>query len=639
MGQGILELDRDVRTELREWLDGLSGIARKVNEGAPLTDVLDVIAATTCELTGYDFSAILLPNEQRTALLIVGSCGMRPEYIREVNSRRPIRIGPSEQGEAPTSRAFRYQRPVHIRDLWSASSCAPWEAVAHEQGNRSLLSLPLIGSQGPRGALNCYTRVPRDFSGDDVVFMETLANQAALAIEAATLHAGARARNERLDNANRELRTQRDALRQADEAHQELMRLVLDGRELDDLASALAGIVSSIVVVSDGHGCVLAASPWEFPQMLRRYVTAPAVSDACAEIGQEQEPRTELLRIPVSERGAGLPALVVPVSLDGEVVARLWAVHPRADIPHTAAERRIVEGAALVVALMIAKQRTAHEAEWRVSRDLLDELLLRGNRIDATVVHEWGRRFGVDLREPHVLLVAGPDSTGSPPAGAAGPTSELSARVLLGRVRQVLNELPIRAVATARGSEAVVLVPAGEDEGGRRSPGELAGFLLRALRHPDGQDLCVVISPECEQVDDYPKAYDIAHRALGLATMDGRAKGVVDVRRLGVYRLLLNAARPAELTRFARDLLGPLERYEAKHAGEILRTLEAFLDMGGSPAGAAQRLFVHSNTVRYRIRRVEELLGVSLAKDEDRLQLKLALMIRTMTQGGSGPGG
>ncbi|MQA84095.1 MAG: GAF domain-containing protein [Streptosporangiales bacterium] len=637
MGQGVLELGRDVRAELRAWLDGLSGIARKVNEGAPRSELADVIASTTCDLTGYDFSAILLPNEQRTALLIVGSCGMRPEYIREINARRPIRIGPSDQGEAPTSRAFRYQRPVHIKDVWEATSCAPWEAVAHEQGNRSLLSLPLITSRGTLGALNCYTRVPRDFSGEDVVFMETLANQAALAIEAATLHSTERARIARLDSLNRTLREQQDVLRTAERAHGELMRLVLQDRDLDDLTFSLARTTSSIVLITDEHDTVTAASSRDLPEALLRHVVgAPEPPGGSAEDGG-YVPFAHARRIPVSERGAGLPALVVPVLLAGEEVARLWAVRPRAGEPHTPAERRIVERAAIVVALVISKRRTAQEAGWRASRDFLDELLVHRDRVDASAVLERGRRLGTDLRKPHVLLVAG-SVPGSGPAssdGADDSTRELRARVLLGRVQQVLGEVSVPAVATVRGgpgsSEAIVLFPAAEDRGGGRSPTEVAKLLVRALRHPAGRAMSVAISPECEKVDDYPSAYDSARRALSLATAHTRGDGIVDVRRLGVYRILLNVSQPAELARFAEDLLDPLERYEAKHGGELLRTLRVFLDAGGSATSAGEELFVHPNTVRYRIHRAEQLLGVALGKDEDRLQVKLALMIREIT--------
>ena len=54
-------------------------------------------------------------------------------------------------------------------------------------------------------------------------------------------------------------------------------------------------------------------------------------------------------------------------------------------------------------------------------------------------------------------------------------------------------------------------------------------------------------------------------------------------------------------------------------------TLRAYLDCFGDVAAAAQRLHVHPNTVRYRVRRIEKLLGTSLADPDVRLLLSLSL--------------
>lgn len=624
MAERVLEFDRDVRAELRTWLDGLSGIARRVNEAASFSELLGEVAATTCGLTGYDFCAILLPDERRTTLLIHGSYGLRPEYVSEVNARRPIRVGPTDHGEAPTSRAFRYQRPVHVKDLWLDPSCAPWESVGHEQGNRSLLSLPLITSRGTLGALNCYTRQLRDFSGDDIVFMETLANQAALAIETATLRSRERATIERLDSLNRQLREQHASLRQAEHAHQEHMRLLLEDHGLDDLVSSLAQVTSSSVLIVDCHGKPLAVDPPEAPAALRRYTCQPWAGDG-AVTGVRQEPFAEAVRVPLDGSGAGLPGLVAPVLLGGEVAAHLWSVKTQSGGRHSGAEQRIVERAAVITALVLSRQRIAQEAEWRVSRDLLDELLLRGDRLEPEGVLAWAHRLGVDLLRPHVLLVVGSPGSGrvEPPHGAAGPERG----PLLNRVQQVLQAASVPGVATARGGEGIVLVPAEAADRGQRSSGELARLLLRGLRSPTDGQLSVAISPECEQVKDYPAAYDSARRALRLLAASGGGR-ILDVRRLGIYRVLLNASRPAELARFAREVLAPIERHDARHKAELVPTLRGFLKSGGSAATTAKELFVHTNTVRYRIRRVEELLGISLANEEERLQVTLALMVQ-----------
>ncbi len=73
----------------------------------------------------------------------------------------------------------------------------------------------------------------------------------------------------------------------------------------------------------------------------------------------------------------------------------------------------------------------------------------------------------------------------------------------------------------------------------------------------------------------------------------------------------------------ARSVFGPL----AAHGGDLLATLEAWFDHGQSLEGAARALFVHANTVRYRLAKVEELTGHSPTQPRDAYLLRLALTL------------
>jgi DNA-binding PucR family transcriptional regulator len=57
----------------------------------------------------------------------------------------------------------------------------------------------------------------------------------------------------------------------------------------------------------------------------------------------------------------------------------------------------------------------------------------------------------------------------------------------------------------------------------------------------------------------------------------------------------------------------------------LAETLRVYLDSFGDVAAAAQFLHVHPNTVRYRVRKIEEYLGASLADPDARLLLSLSL--------------
>jgi purine catabolism regulator len=99
---------------------------------------------------------------------------------------------------------------------------------------------------------------------------------------------------------------------------------------------------------------------------------------------------------------------------------------------------------------------------------------------------------------------------------------------------------------------------------------------------------------------------------------------------LGTYRLLLSMADPDALRAFADSMLGPLDAYDRDHNGELLVSLEAFLEHNARWETAAAQLYVHRHTLRYRMRKVEELSGRDLSSSFDRMEFWLALRARDL---------
>ena len=79
-------------------------------------------------------------------------------------------------------------------------------------------------------------------------------------------------------------------------------------------------------------------------------------------------------------------------------------------------------------------------------------------------------------------------------------------------------------------------------------------------------------------------------------------------------------------------MLGPIESGEGEYGGELLRSLEAFVEHNGQWERAARELFCHRHTLRYRIRRVEQLTGRDLSSARDRIEFWLALKARELVR-------
>jgi DNA-binding PucR family transcriptional regulator len=91
------------------------------------------------------------------------------------------------------------------------------------------------------------------------------------------------------------------------------------------------------------------------------------------------------------------------------------------------------------------------------------------------------------------------------------------------------------------------------------------------------------------------------------------------------YERLLDSVPAPVLRSFRERLLGPLAEYDARHSAELLPTLRSFLACDGSWSACASRMYVHVNTVRYRIGRIETITGRDLSALPDRVDFFLAL--------------
>ena len=94
---------------------------------------------------------------------------------------------------------------------------------------------------------------------------------------------------------------------------------------------------------------------------------------------------------------------------------------------------------------------------------------------------------------------------------------------------------------------------------------------------------------------------------------------------LPLHEMLLASAPAAALRLLSHRLLGPLQEYDDRHNAELVGTLRSFLACDGSWSACASLMYVHVNTVRYRIGRIEALTGRDLSALADRVDFFLAL--------------
>ncbi|MEH1017443.1 helix-turn-helix domain-containing protein [Micromonospora sp. CPCC 206060] len=109
--------------------------------------------------------------------------------------------------------------------------------------------------------------------------------------------------------------------------------------------------------------------------------------------------------------------------------------------------------------------------------------------------------------------------------------------------------------------------------------------------------------------------------------------GVRCAGEITTHALLIAGVPTATRNSFHERVLGPVLEYDRRYRANLVRTLSVFLEFGGSWSQCARQLHLHVNTLRYRMKRIEELTGRDLGRFDDRVDLYLALRIHQPAPG------
>jgi purine catabolism regulator len=377
------------------------------------------------------------------------------------------------------------------------------------------------------------------------------------------------------------------------------------------------------------------------------------VSDALQLEVRERARRRDARAFLPSAGVDGSRGLALPVAADGGAAGtasvrmpEAWLVVLKDSGPLTDFDRLTLHQAVTIVALELLRARVAGDTERRLAGNLLalvvsgelagPELSRRleplgvSDKVAALVVERPGNGrgpsapfeaiLGSALRDdnvPALVASAGPLTCA---LVAALPEDELFA--VAGRVGDRLAVELELSVCVGAGRA----VPAGE---ARRSFHE-ARCAVEAIGLGLGAGAAAGESGRGRRASGGSNGSAANGSGAHHGSSPSEGSRVATYKDLGSFQLLLSLQDDEALRLFCDSILGPIEASEGHYGGELMRSLEAFIEENGQWERAARRLYCHRHTLRYRIRRVEELTGRDLRTARDRIEFWLALRGREL---------
>ncbi|WP_182057197.1 CdaR family transcriptional regulator [Pantoea sp. ME81] len=376
----------------------------------------------------------------------------------------------------------------------------------------------------------------------------------------------------------------------------------LDARLAQDIVARTMQIIDSNVNVMDARGRIIGSGDRERIGELHEGALLVLSQGRVVDIDEAVAKHLHGVR----------PGINLPLRIDGEIVGVIGLTGQPAALRHYG------ELVCMTAEMMLEQARLLH----MLAQDsrLREELVLNLIRSDtlSPALSEWAQRLGIDLNQPRVVAVVEVDS------GQLGVDSAMSELQHL----QTLLTTPDRdnLIAIVSLTEMVVLKPAlnahgryDQDDHRRR-----VEQLLQRMKESGQVRMRIALGNFFTGPGSIARSYRTARTTM----MVGKQR--MPEQRSFFYQdlvlpVLLDSLRGGWQ---ANELARPLAKLKANdNNGLLRRTLVAWFSHNVQPSATARALFIHRNTLEYRLNRISELTGLNLGNFDDRLLLYVALQL------------
>jgi GAF domain-containing protein len=472
---------------------------------------------------------------------------------------------------------------------------------AEEEKYQSLCAAPLTAKSGQViGVISLHVEAPREFTRADSEFV----------VHAATLVAGA------IENA----RLYQDTRRRLAlvEGLSDLARAVSSASTLEGLLPAVARHAQRlleasccyVLIADDEGGRLLPGAVWPADAAAPRSLNSNELGielALSARAGTAEAGR----RMAAALWGPDVEgrALVVPMVAADELVGAL-ALRLPGERRIDAEQREIAGSIANQAAVAIKKvQLIDRLTERNAIKDLLEDLS-HGTATPGEL-EQRAKSLGCDLSTAHLVLQAAPR-----PGPSESSWESVAESLELAASRAFPGSLFDRRDAAVRG----LIRLNGNDEAAAERLREIHRKLTP--KHP----LAIGLSNRCQGAAAFRTGFGEAEHAVVAASVVSSEPGVIAFDDLGAYKYLLKVSQDGRVRDRRGEALQRLAEYDERHRSQLLLTLEEYLRRRGNIAAAATTLYVHPNTLRQRLRRIQDLTGLDVAR-EDWLMIEIELKL------------
>ena len=420
---------------------------------------------------------------------------------------------------------------------------------------------------------------------------------------------------------------QNKILQKLEQAHKKLMDLALNGSPLEELCKETGKLISNPVAIMNLEGRLIVNEDCPDKHKFGLFFSEGSIEIKKEKLrfGNIKEVKYSLEYTADREKTLTIKAIRIPICADKYTYGHIVAI---INNPIFEPDILIMERAATIAALEFTKRKAIFEIEKGYYNEFLEILLSCDFESEEEIVKR-GRLFNINLGKPTAVIMINDQSFKEiedipPQMDFNGPRSKEDLLKAINNYKGCQDGHNF--IAGIKGNNVVVVTSISEDNTTCSLKDNITALFnhLKETINPEMQ-LKIGVGKPYDNIRNINRSFQEAREALKICQFSFKTN-VVFFEDLGFYKILSEKNR-GDLEHFVEELLRPVFEYDRTKKGDLLNTLETYFATNRNLKLTSTRLFTHYNTILYRIKKIEDLTGISLANPDNALNLEIAINI------------
>ncbi len=302
----------------------------------------------------------------------------------------------------------------------------------------------------------------------------------------------------------------------------------------------------------------------------------------------------------------------------------------------TPLDNMLIESYAHIIALDFVKKLSLYNMESNYKLEFFDDLLSDNeNRQKRAIERGKTFEFYKTLKYTVIVILLKDIYASNKLVSNKGSSSQGSISDLLfitGRIAKLHGE---RIVYVDKSDRILILYGSERNKNSQTIKSEVINFCQKifeeALKKFDENKLTIGIGRSYDRAQELYKSYGQA-KLIVENLRKTNTKNIKHYDDLGLYRILAFEGLQSELIEFCSDTIKPLIEYDKVNNSELIKTLKTYFECDGNMKKISEKMYMHYNTIIYRVQQIKDITGLDLENGDSRLNLEVALKAMDLIQ-------